>query len=146
MIGEENISGLLFFAISVLIVNLKQQEIHCDPQPFTVHTRTDTHTQNTHSTSHVLLPHQLFTFSLVTGYTQLNYNDTLWWRLSIWAPRGCKTALTWHQLYTEEPTFTFFCVSVLSPATGLDQSNPASPCVCLYACVSVCVRERETER
>lgn len=25
-----------FLSISVLIVNLKQQEIHCDPQPFSV--------------------------------------------------------------------------------------------------------------
>ena len=36
----------LFFTISVLIVNLKQQEIHRDPQPFTVHVDTHAHTNS----------------------------------------------------------------------------------------------------
>lgn len=31
------------YTISVLIVNLKQQEIHCDPQPFVVHSLIHTH-------------------------------------------------------------------------------------------------------
>lgn len=48
--SEEEWSLFVFFTISVLIVNLKQQEIHCDPQRFTVHRHMhDTHKQSNYT-------------------------------------------------------------------------------------------------